>query len=319
VRANAATANTARFDAALAARDADAFLPLFAEDMEGLHHPTGATYDRQRSVAEARRSLLNAENLTSTHEPLATLGESLALCRFSSSASGVADGDFDVGPFEKEEIILIEADAQGRRRRIEMFAGGHLGDAVARLYERYAELLPDGPERARAATTARSLAALLGPFDLDRWATAFAPAIEFVDERTVGLGSVHGAQALLRAIRALLELIENFTTRLDDILELRSDALLFHMTNFGTDRASGGAVERKLCQLWIFGADGLLTRFEQSEAERDDEALARFDKLTDEAQEPLPRPLSETERGAESQSILPFPRREGGQGVRFRI
>ena len=35
----------------------------------------------------------------------------------------------------------------------------HLGDAIVRLYERYAELLPDGPEQARAAATAHSVAA----------------------------------------------------------------------------------------------------------------------------------------------------------------
>ncbi|MGH9670631.1 MAG: hypothetical protein ACRD3A_11035, partial [Terriglobales bacterium] len=59
----------------------------------------------------------------------------------------------------RTQIILIEADAQGRHRRQEAFAADRLGDAVARLYERYADLLPDGPARARAAATARSVAA----------------------------------------------------------------------------------------------------------------------------------------------------------------
>ena len=55
-----------------------------------------------------------------------------------------------------------------------------------RLYERYADLLPEGPERTRAGATARSAAALVGSVDLDRYATAFAPAIEVVDHRLLG-------------------------------------------------------------------------------------------------------------------------------------
>ena len=186
VRPNAATANAARFDAAVAARDADAFLRLLADDMENVHHPTGVTFDRERSLA-TWRSLLRARDLTFAAEPLATLGDSLALCRVSSSASGFTGGKFDVGAYELEEIVLIDVDAEGRRRRVEIFAADRLGDAVARLYERYAELLPDGPERERAAATARSVAAMIGPPDLDRWATAIAPDVEFVDRRTLGV------------------------------------------------------------------------------------------------------------------------------------
>ena len=171
---------------------------LFADDVEVVDHTTGATYDRQGALA-TWRSLLRARDPTYRHEPLATLGDSLALCRQSMSASGFAGRTFDVGAYESEQIVLIEVDAQGRRRRAEVFAADRLGDAVARLYERYAELLPDGPERTRAAATARSVAAMLGPFDLDRYATAFAPDVEFVDHRTVGFGSARGAEALLRS------------------------------------------------------------------------------------------------------------------------
>src|SRR2546425_12499947 len=62
-----------------------------------------------------------------------------------------------------DEIILIEVDPDGRRRRSEDFAADRLGDAVARLYERYADLLPDGPARVRAAATARAVVAGPGP------------------------------------------------------------------------------------------------------------------------------------------------------------
>src|SRR5262249_59464649 len=104
------------------------------------------------------RYLLRAEEPKCRHEPLVTLGDSLALFRQWVSASGVAGEKFDVGAYEIEIINLTEVDAQGRWRT-EVFATDHLGDAVIRLYERYAELLTDGPARAIAAATARSVAA----------------------------------------------------------------------------------------------------------------------------------------------------------------
>ena len=48
----------------------------------------------------------------------------------------------------------------------DVFAVNQRGAAVERLYERYAELLPDGPARQRDAATAR------GPFILGRRTTA---------------------------------------------------------------------------------------------------------------------------------------------------
>jgi hypothetical protein len=87
------------------------------------------------------------------------------------------------------------------------------------------------------------------------------------------LGSVHGAAAVVRNIRALIQLSDDFSNRIDDVLGLRPDALLVRWTNFGTVRASGGAFERSLCELWVFGADGLVSRWEQFDAEQASEAL----------------------------------------------
>jgi hypothetical protein len=279
VRANAATANAAGVDAAFATRDADAIGALFADDAETVHHPTGATYDRQGALARVR-SGFRAKDATLAHEPLATLGDAFALCRMSWSGSGASGGGFDVGAFEGEQIALIEADAHGQRHRGEYFAVDHLGDAVVRLYERYAALLPDGPARTRAAATARSVAAALGPVDLDRYAAAYASAVEFVDHRPLGFPPTRGAEAWLRRVATLLESSDDTTVRTDDVLGVRSDALLVHLTNLGTDRASGGVYERPFFLLWVFGADGLAARNEMFASNRDDEALARFDELT---------------------------------------
>ena len=279
VRPNAATANLARGEAAIAARDSWALPALFSDDYEAVDHTTGTSWDR-KGVLAGWRSLINARNPTSRHEPLATLGDSLTLYRSRTSASEFSLGDLDIGAFEREQVNVTEVDAQGRRRRWESFASHRLGHAVARLYERYAELLPDGLARERAAATARSVAALLGPFDLARYAPALAPAIGFVDHRFIGLEPTRGSEAYLRLLRALLEIADGITTRVDDVVDLRSDALLVRWANLGTERAGGGAYERQFLRLFVFGADGLLMRSEFFDLDREAEALARFDALT---------------------------------------
>jgi tetratricopeptide (TPR) repeat protein len=277
VRPNAATANAARFETLIAARNADAFPTFFTEDYQAISHMTGSEYGCEGALTTVR-SMLKAQNLTCRLEPLASLGDSLALCRQAMSASGTVGGKFDVGAHEAETIVLIEVDEYGRRRRSEGFAPDRLGDAVARLYERYAELLPDGPERARAVATARSVAAIRA-FDLRRPGPLFADDIEFVDHRSLGLGSAHGAEAALRRNRALLELADNLTFRVDDILGLRSDIVLWRATLTGIDRTSGGPFELVHLHLRVFGSDGLQTRLEFFDTDREDEALARFDEL----------------------------------------
>jgi hypothetical protein len=135
-------------------------------------------------------------------------------------------------------------DARGQNRRAELFAPDRLGDAVARLYERYAELLPDGGARTRAAATARSVTALLGP--PNGW--RFAPDIEAIDHRgAVGYGSVRGADAVAAVFRALFDLMDDIVAHTEDVLGLRPDALLVRVTQSGTDRVSGGAFERHVC------------------------------------------------------------------------
>ena len=138
--------------------------------MEAVHHPTGVTYHREGLLASGR-SLLNARDTRLAHEPLAALGEVLALCRRRTSFSALAEDD--VAPFgsvERDDIVLIEADANGAQRRAEFFAADHLGDAVARTAPR-----PASPPRApecRDANAARFDAALAAG-DVDALAELF--------------------------------------------------------------------------------------------------------------------------------------------------
>src|SRR5262249_26518207 len=224
------------------------------------------------------RSVLMAQGSTLRYESLATLGDSLALSHWSMSARGLASSKFDVGPYEIEYIAVTEVDAEGRGRRDEDFGSDRLGDAIVGLYERYAELLPDGPVRTRAATTAHSVAALLGPAELDRLAEAFVPAMVVIDHRMLGTWSARGADEHLQHWRSWLELVD-ITIRLDDIPGLRPDALLCRATGFGTDRAGGGAWEVQSLPLFVFAADGHVTRIELFDVDREVAALARFDEL----------------------------------------
>src|SRR5262249_24035429 len=117
----------------------------------------------------------------------------------------------------------------------------------------------------------------------------FAADAEAIDHRTVGFGTARGRDAVLRAAGALMQLTDDFAVRTDDVVALRSDALLVCRTTSGTLRATGGEFERNLLMLWCFGVDGLLPRWEQFDAEREDAALARFDALTAAPPEPQRR------------------------------
>jgi hypothetical protein len=91
---------------------------------------------------------------------------------------------------------------------------------------------------------------------------------------------------VLRPLSAFQELTEDPAGHVGEVLGLRSDALLVRWTSSGTLRSGGGRFERPLLALWAFGADGLLTRWEQHDPDRDAEALARFDALTAELASP---------------------------------
>jgi hypothetical protein len=198
VRPNAATASAARLDAAVAARDLDAVRALLADDMENLHHPTDTHYDREGALFSLR-ALAGARELHFEHVPLATLGDFLALFRCFSSFEELASDDMaPFGAIEREQLLLFEMDAAGRQRVVEFFAADRLGDAVVRLYERYAEILSGGPERARGAATARLIAFMLRhdvrlveQFDASP-ESLIAPEMEFIDRRRIGFSDPFG-------------------------------------------------------------------------------------------------------------------------------
>src|SRR5262249_52087217 len=121
-------------------------------------------------------------------EPLATLGDSLALVRQSTWSNVSAENDVPsdspgqsiealTGPFEGDTVVLFEVDEREQTERSEVFANDHPGAAIARLYERYAERLPAGAAANRAAATARITRAILADMpDLEVWCAELSPA-----------------------------------------------------------------------------------------------------------------------------------------------
>ena len=278
IRASRATAAGASLEEVIAARDSDALAALLSDPCVVVHHPTSVTYGRREQLS-TWKSIFRAEHFVYRREALATLGDSLELWRHWISLSGLTDryaASFGLSDFE--EIVIGEVDGRGRYRRFEIFAADHLGHALASLYERNAVLCPDGGERSRAAAIARSAGVMLGQPDLAGTASVLAPDVEFSDLRTVGFGTLHGAEAVLETIAAMMELSRDDSAHIDDVLVLEPDALVVRWTNRGTDVESGGAFERNLCQLWTFDSAGLLSLWQQFEVEHDAEALLRFDE-----------------------------------------
>ena len=269
------TAAATQFDAAFASGDIAAIEGSFVHSagVRVVDHPTESVYGRAGAVDSYRR-LLRLKDPVVRHEPLATLGDSLALFRRRISAGGTRGGRFDVADYQREEFVVFEPGVV-----IEIFGADRLGAAIACLYGRYAELLPDGPARDRAAATAGAVAAMVAPPDLDRYAAALAPSVEFKDHRTVGFSSGRGATNLLRGFRSLLELAEDVATRVDDVVCIEPGAMLLRWTTSGIDRRSGGSFEAAFHLLWVFGADGLIIHDETLDAEREAEALTRFEAL----------------------------------------
>jgi len=270
---NAATRSAALFDAAFASPDPTALEMHFRGSAATVvDHPTESTYGAEGAVDSYRR-LQRMENPVVRHEPMATLGDALGLFRRRISAAG-SGGRFDVGAFEREEFVVIEQDVA-----IEIFAAGRLGDAVVRLYERWAAELPEGPARSRAAAVARAALAALGPIDLDRMAEAFAPDLRLVDHRVLSTWSAESCAEVVNHFRLHLGLAPDFAPRIDDILALDGNAMVACVTFVGTARESGGSFENRTCNLYRFGDDGRLARVDCYEAELAAEALARFAEL----------------------------------------
>ena len=284
VRENAATAHLARLDAASRARDSDALASLLSADLRIVSHVSGAAV-RRREVLDWWRLFFADREASYEFEPLATLGERLALTRQLWIGSSGASAPLEVGPFESEVSSVYEVDGEGRAVNVESFA--QLGPALARLYARHAELLPEGPERARAVAAARAMATCAEPLEAERMRPVLAPDVECVDRRTAGFGSWHGAESILRGVHRAIDVAGERDVRID-VLAARPDALVVARTVSGIDDRTGGEYENVMLTLYQLEAAGRIRRWEVFDPGRVAAALARFDELTGDPR-PAPR------------------------------
>jgi SnoaL-like domain len=277
--ANAAIAFGARTDAAVAANDDDGMDALVAEGAVTIDHKTGRTFGREERLARFRALLAAARDPLARHEPLAALGDSLALLRRTLSASGFDDRALGSDAYRIEELCMVEADPHERCVRAELFGADRLDDAVVRLYERYAEQLPEGRARTRASAIARSVAVVLGSTDPDRLRPVLALDVTYADHRALGWGPAHGVVAFVRALRTLRTALPDPQTQTIDVIAARADALLVRRTVTGEISGNGDRYRRRPIVLWRFGADGRVTQWEQFDDDQREEAVARFDEL----------------------------------------
>jgi hypothetical protein len=166
---------------------------------------------------------------------------------------------------------------QCRQRRIEI-SQRTTSPTRSRSSERYAELLPAGAQRERAATTARTIAA--GMHVGGTTEAILSPEIEFVDHRPLGLGSARGIDAFMRGNRSQLDIAGEVEIRADDVLALRPNAYLVAWMTSGTLRDGGGRFERPYLMLRAFEPYGRLRHVEWFATDGAEQALARFDELT---------------------------------------
>ena len=280
VRPNAATANAARFDAAMAARDADALSDLFADEMRS-RRPPHRQHLRPAGMLASFRSLLRVPGPEYRHEPLATLGDSLALCRLSVSAGAVAGRKSMSAPTRSRMIVLVEVDAQGRRRRAEILRRRPAGRRRRALVRALRRAPPRRPRaRPRRGDGARRSRRCWADGDVDRIATALAPDIECVDHRTSGLGSCSGArQQSCRTPRLGRGRRRRHAPRRRHPRPASDTLLVTGRTSAPIAPAAAptsgissrsGSSEPTVCS----------RASEQFDADREDEALARFDELT---------------------------------------
>jgi class 3 adenylate cyclase/ketosteroid isomerase-like protein len=281
---NAASRLEPRLTHALASGDAGGVLALLADDYRQIYHHTGNQLGRDE-VAQTAHMLSGAGVVTNEVETLVTLGPSLALV--STSTRLAAGGQETAGVTEYEHVIVCEADRTGDRLASqEVFEREQLGAALTRLYERYAETLPEGAARDRAAGAATAIASQSGPLDVVANAENLESDATFVDRRTLGLGELTGTTDLVGAIGILAEATERLEGRIEDVLAAEPAGAVIRWTMSGIEKSSGGPFAIQALVLGIFGTADRVSRLEWFDQDDVEAALGRFDELLSEQAPP---------------------------------
>src|SRR5262249_18390675 len=218
------------------------------------------------------RSTLPAQSLVLGDEPLATLGEWLALTHWTGSFSGMPDNTVaDWGEISLDTYLCVQVADTGHLTRMEFFDSDQFGDAIVRLYELGAAELPPG----RSVLNRRGSALTEMGWDVGR---DFSPDVVMVDHRRFAFGTVRGPAAIGHAIEEHLKLFGDIDDRIVDVIALDTDALVVKRLIVATDREGGGAIERSYTPLY-FMPHGRFTHVELFDSDDVVAALARLDEL----------------------------------------
>jgi hypothetical protein len=210
-------------------------------------------------------------------EPIASLGDRLALSRIRVAMAGAELRRMSLGEFEIDELTVATVDEHGRLVQIVGYPARRLGDALVALYERYAELV-GAEDRARATVTAASLKAMYGaPHSVDVLRAALHADVVTIDHRPGAPPPSRGAGALLRSTFDGAGVGSDIVVRVDDVLAAEPDRVVLLVSVVGRTSDEGGQFEVPSIRYITCGPDGLVTRTERFGSDQIDLMWARFD------------------------------------------
>src|SRR5262249_44441257 len=131
-------------------------------------------------------------------EVIATRGDRLMLQRTCHEVA-----DTDVGPSEREYLVLIEADEHGNHRAMVLYDAGDIDAAYAELDRRY--LAGEGRPYAREWEAGGQLWQTIVARDWAGLAALMTPDCVFADHRPLGAGTLPRDE-YVALVRAMVEL-----------------------------------------------------------------------------------------------------------------
>ena len=150
-------------------------------------------------------------------------------------------------PTRRERFSVIEVDGEDGAPAPSSSPVNRLADAIVRLYERHAELLPDGGERERAALMARSGRGTPTRRRGSRSLRRGARPRDRVSRPSAARVRVDAwRRAVPHRVRSIPEVATDFATHVDDLVSLRSHGLVVRWTQRGTARSQPGAIRDEL-------------------------------------------------------------------------
>jgi hypothetical protein len=203
-------------------------------------------------------------------EPVAVRGDDLVLYRWTiSDDAGFATSGYDVA----------ELDGSGRIARLVTFDDDDFGGALEELDERYAARRPPAAEvqvLAAYAALARRV--------WDAFRAYLADDLVVVDRRRLGFPEGRGPASLTDELRRLVEQVPDvlaYVTR----IESRGNVALVTTHQTGTASYGGGAEWDFVTVICVDPTSGRIERIEYFDADRWDDARARFEAVTGAAPE----------------------------------